>query len=419
MKNRTGIAALSAVVFIASSPAGMAQDYFRRFATQEYLQPTQAPTVEEEEKYNMAVGPVLLSLAAGIGVEWNDNIGLVETGRESDFIIRPSVTVDAAWRISDLNVLRFSLGVGYAKYLNNSDYDSQTLLLSPNSAIGLTVQLGQVRVTLRDRFSYQEDPFDLRVGQSNGPFRRFENSAGIQADWDINEFVTVTGGYEHYNIWSVDSEEFSSLDRAIDTIYLRPAYRVTPNVTLGVLASASYINYDSSDAGDGTGFLFGPFVDIAISDSLNLYVEGGLQTFDFDSSESGDTDDSGSISTWYGRITLNHQISDGLSHRLSFTRTVEPGIGFAYYEIYRVEYGAVWQVTPSLVIDPTAFYEHFEASDVSGEEADRWGAALAMRYILTPSITLGADYRYAFKDSNLPDSSYYQNLVLLSLYYNF
>jgi uncharacterized protein (PEP-CTERM system associated) len=68
------------------------------------------------------------------------------------------------------------------------------------------------------------------------------------------------------------------------------------------------------------------------------------------------------------------------------------------------------------------FYEHYTTSaplDEIGEKADRYGASIGLRYILTPSITLGLDYRYIYKDSNLPDLDYRQNLVLLSVYYNF
>ncbi len=53
------------------------------------------------------------------------------------------------------------------------------------------------------------------------------------------------------------------------------------------------------------------------------------------------------------------------------------------------------------------------------ENGDRFGTDLGLRYILTPSVTLGADYRFVLNNANAPDSSYYQNLVLLSLFYNF
>ena len=68
---------------------------------------------------------------------------------------------------------------------------------------------------------------------------------------------------------------------------------------------------------------------------------------------------------------------------------------------------------------PSLFYEHYETSGRFAEEGDRIGAALALRYHLTNSITLGLDYRFIWKDSNLPDADYYQNLAFLSLYYKF
>ena len=68
---------------------------------------------------------------------------------------------------------------------------------------------------------------------------------------------------------------------------------------------------------------------------------------------------------------------------------------------------------------PTFFYEHYKTSGSFPEKANRYGALLGLRYILTPSVTMGLDYRFLLKDSNLKDSDYQQNLVLLSLFYNF
>ena len=65
-------------------------------------------------------------------------------------------------RLSDRNVLRFSLGVSYAKYLRHSEYDTDGLLFFPNSALEYTLGLGaKVLVSLRERLSYQEDVFDV------------------------------------------------------------------------------------------------------------------------------------------------------------------------------------------------------------------------------------------------------------------
>ena len=47
------------------------------------------------------------------------------------------------------------------------------------------------------------------------------------------------------------------------------------------------------------------------------------------------------------------------------------------------------------------------------------GAAIGIHHILSEHFTVGLDYRFLLKDSDLPESDYYQNLALLSLYYKF
>ncbi|RYD77156.1 MAG: hypothetical protein EOP84_15895, partial [Verrucomicrobiaceae bacterium] len=54
-----------------------------------------------------------------------------------------------------------------------------------------------------------------------------------------------------------------------------------------------------------------------------------------------------------------------------------------------------------------------------GEEAHRWGAAIGARYTVTNSFTVGLDYRFLNKDSNVEGADYYQNLVFVSAYYKF
>src|SRR5690349_7911484 len=64
-------------------------DYSYRDASPSGLAPLD-PEVEakQEDQYNLALGPLRFSLAAGFGVEFNDNITLADTGRQSDVILR-------------------------------------------------------------------------------------------------------------------------------------------------------------------------------------------------------------------------------------------------------------------------------------------------------------------------------------------
>ena len=163
--------------------------------------------------------------------------------------------------------------------------------------------------------------------------------------------------------------------------------------------------------------LVGPYIDWAITDSTRFYLEGGYQ--DFLSDGGGQIGDVGDNNSYYIKTEIDNRLSDYFNQRLSFSKTIEAGYTSQYYELWHVEYAADWKMTPSLVLDPVLFYEHYTASGGVSETGDRFGTDLGLRYILTPSVTLGADYRFVLNNSNGPDTNYYQNLVLLSLFYNF
>jgi len=451
MTRITAFALTSIVSFACPLASVHAQDYFRQMETQEYITPPSPepvnqsidlgrpssntdtftstdpygavppPLPDEEDSYNMALGPVRFNLAAGVGVEFNDNIALSSSGNEeSDIIIRPSIIMDATWRLSELNTLRFSLGLSYAKYLENSQYDTDGVLISPTSELAVSFYIGNVRITLRDKFSYQEDPYDLPVLNNTATYRRLENDAGIQLDWMINDLVTLTGGYSHYNLWTFDSD-FESLERSVDTVFVRPSFQVGPGVRVGVNGSVSFVDFKQDVQNDGTTYFAGPFVEANLTENTRAYLEAGWQQFNFD--DNGTIQDNEDSSSFYVRAEILNRLSEAFSHRLGLTKTTEVGFGSNYYDLYHAEYAANWKIAPDLILSPSTFYEYYETSDGDGtfigEEASRFGAAVGLRYILTPSVTLGLDYRFLLKDSNLDNASYRQNLVLLSIYYNF
>src|SRR5688572_4034409 len=107
-----------ALALAAMTVSGSSQDFFRELGTSRssggigpvvpsaYNLEDSSPSAlrrvvvdeaEEDSDFNIAVGPVRLSVAAGVGVEWNDNIALSDNNRESDFIFRPIVNLDFLW----------------------------------------------------------------------------------------------------------------------------------------------------------------------------------------------------------------------------------------------------------------------------------------------------------------------------------
>jgi hypothetical protein len=406
------------------------------------LQPGYDPSLPEEtedaEKYNFAIGDVRFGLAAGIGIEWNDNIKLSDKNRISDFIFRPILNLESRWQMSDLNTLRFSIGVSYAKYFEHSQYDTDGVLISPNSELALSFYLGSVKFTVRDRFGYQEDAYDVPQLSNTAIYGRWENQAGIDMEWAINESLSLTAGYDHFNLWT-NQKEFDIQDRAIDTLYIKPSFQLNPAIKVGLNASYSIITFDSSDRSDGDSLLVGPFIEWQISEYTNLYLEGGYQSLKFDGASdfnnkeidqldlsASDSDavrkilqDDEDSSTYYVKFEINNRPSEFFRHRLSFSKTTEIGFSSDFYDIYNVSYDAEWKAFEHCEIGPTLFYEYYTSSGFLGEEASRIGASIGIRYHLSNSLTLGLDYRYIYKDSNLENADYYQNLAFLSVYYKF
>ena len=446
---------LFAVASLAVGVTSSAQDFFRDFGTSrssggigpvvpsEYtytdstpsgLRPVVRPVEsEEKDKYNFALGPMRFSIAAGVGLEFNDNIFLSDNNRVSDFVLRPSLAIDSSWKLNETNTLRLGVELSYAKYFDHDELDTDGVLISPTSELAFTFEIGVVKVTIRDRGSYQEDTYDVPDLSNIVRYRRAENQAGVELEWDVNQNVTLVGGYDHFNLWTFD-KEFSADERAVETFFLKPSYQITPIIKVGVVGAFSAINFKEDTRKDGTNVLAGPFIEWKLSEVMTLYVEGGFQDLTFDGTSNFDQDflkglsdreralfrDGEDSTSWYVKFELNHQANDYFSERLSGSKTSEIGIGSNYYDLYHIEYSADWKnFFANTEFSPSLFFEHYETSGLGGEDANRFGAALGIRYNLTNSITLGLDYRFIWKDSNLPNADYYQNLAFLSIYYKF
>jgi hypothetical protein len=401
---------------------------------------TPVDEAEAESKYNFAIGPVRMSIAAGVGLEWNDNITLSEDNRESDFIFRPLISVDLMWPVTPEFTLELTVGASWAKYLDHSEYDSGGLILSPNSALTLGFTVGPLEITIRDRFSYQEDPYEILPLSNVARYQRYENQIGVEVSWAVNEKLTLALGYDHYNLWSTN-DTFDSEDRSIDTLLFRPTYQLTPAVKTGLFASYSLVRFDSASRSDADVIMVGPFVDVQLTDYITLYLEAGYQSVKYDGTSTFDDDyftrvnkdffdeltsderalfaDSDDADGLYVKFQLTHTPSEVFRHQLSFTKTAEIGFGSNYYDLYHLEYGATYTGIRATEISPSVFYEWYETSGSFSEEAHRIGVEIALRHQITNSLVVGLDYRFLLKDSNVAGADYYQNLVLLSLFYRF
>ncbi len=370
-------------------------------------------------RHNMKLGPVLFDASTTLEIEFNDNIGISEHHRESDVVFRPNLNVDAMWRVSKLNTLHLSLGIGVATYLKHHDLNSRSVLVDPGSAISFDLYVGDVlRLNFHDRFAIVQNPIDEVTLSNAARFDRLQNTAGVTAFWDLNDLQLVLG-YDHFT-YTTFSDEFDFLDRTEEQIFGSALLKLSDAINVGLDTSAAFVTYQTDYNNDGFTWTAGPFIEMVLSPYTRLRVAGGYQGMNFDGN--GTSGDGTDYHGWYATGAIAHRLNQYWSHSLSIGHEARLGLAVNYAEYIFARYTANWRLNSRSSIDFETFLENADesgGSDQGSEHAFRWGIGAAYSRRLGNAVTLSLRYRFVDKDSDLPDRSYYQNIGLLNVVWDF
>ncbi len=364
--------------------------------------------------YNLLLGPVRFRLGMSVGAEYNDNVNYAEINTQDDFIITPSLSLDAIWPVTQLNTLRLDLGIGYSFYLDHSNYNTNTILIAPKSQIAFDIFVSDFRINIHDRMQLQQDPIQEGALSNVAKYGRFENTAGVSVLWDLNKLLFQVG-YDHYNFVSTTST-FDYLDRNSEIVYASAAFIVTPTITVGPEANAVFNlrvraagGYQWIDFNNNfVLFPFGPFGLVPFPDHKNLedyYVNG----------------------------SIGHRINAQLSQTLSAGHENQLGIQSNYITLNYVRHTLTWNLIRNVLLSTEFFFEDGEESggplnatlfsvltgQPAGEHFQRIGGAITLGYQLTPHVTLGARYQGTSKDSDVFLRDYNQNRISVDATYSF
>jgi opacity protein-like surface antigen len=369
------------------------------------------------QNYNIKVGPVLMDMSAGFGVEFNDNVGISETDRQSDIVLRPQINWGNFWQVTKKNTLRLNLGLSYAKHLNDSSLDSSALLVDPGTALAFDVYVGPFRITVFDEFAVLQNPVD-EIGLSNvAVFDRIQNAVGIQVLGDFND-VQVVVGYKHFNFWSLN-DDYSFLDRSEEQFYGSVSFRLSAEHMVGVDASTGAFSYDEDFNNNGLSISAGAFWEMVLSNYLQLRLAAGWQGMPFDSG--GGNGDSTDYGGWYANATVSNRLNAYWTHSLAAGHEGRLGLTVNFYEFDYVRYSAAWRMNSRMVLGMDAFFEsaNESGSGLTSENSTRWGVGIGTSYQLNPRMSATLRYDFARKDSDVEFRSYYQNRVLIGITYDF
>ena len=366
--------------------------------------------------YNLLLGPVRFRFSVTTGVEYNDNINLAETGKQSDVIIRPQFNIDAIWPVTELNTLKLDLGLGYSFYLDHSNSNTNGVLIQPGSQLSFDIFVSDWRINLHDRFSLQQDPVAELQLSNVVDYGRFENTAGISALWDLNKAV-LTFGYDHYTYVST-TDTFSYLDRNAEVLSFSAYFALTSTTGAGLETSAVYNYYDQAFLNDSVTYSIGPFVETQITNYLKLRAAVGYQFVGFD--DGGAVRDSSDANDFYANILLSHRVNAAITQTIAAGHESQLGVNSNFVELNYVRHTATWNVINRVLLATELFFEDGDDSGgIFSEHIQRYGGAATLGYQLTPHITLGLRYQYTQKQSDQPLRDYKQNRVSFDATYSF
>jgi hypothetical protein len=398
--------------------------------------------------YNLQVGPIKFRFSATMGIEYNDNVNLAEDGSfafpsplgpilirtepQEDIILRPQININALWPVTELNTLRLDLGIGHSFYLDHSNYDTNSILISPGSQLAFDIFVGDFRINIHDRFSLQQDPIDEIALSNVADYGRFENLAGISVLWDLNQAV-VTLGYDHYNFIAMN-DQFDYLDRAAEIFSGTIGFTPTSTMTVGLEGNVVDTYYDQNILNDSWTYSGGAFLETQVTSYLKVRVAGGYQAINFDNT--GIVNDPHDLHDYYANLLISHRINSVVSHTLSLGHESQLGVNSNYVRLKYIRHTSTWNIFYHTLFSTELFYEKADDSGGEGilfapipgvpnvnpfvaEHIHRYGGALSLGYQLTPHVTLGFRYQYTQKDSDQPLRDYRQNRVSLDGTYSF
>ncbi len=364
--------------------------------------------------YNIKLGLWTARFEGDFAVEAVDNVQLTEDDTQADFILRPELRITSVWQVTDQNRLTLSSGFGYAKYFEVTELDH--FFVTPGSDLSFNVFAGDVVINLHDRFSLSQEAYGQPSISGTGEFGRFQNTLGVQADWDLNKLL-LTFGYDHEN-YIATTTEFEYLTHASELFFTQVGFAANPTAVVGLEVGGGLTDYDENVLNDLTHFNVGVFSRYQVSDKLNLRLSGGytIYTADDKNETTNSVTDADAV---YGDLSVTHRLHSKFDYGVSVGRQIQLGIYSDTLDIFYARLHQTWNLLHKFNIRTSQFYEHAEESGTTPETLDRFGAGLELGYQLTKKLSASARYDFIKKDSNFPRAGYTQNRLVLDLLYRF
>lgn len=376
-----------------------------------------------------------------LGGRWTDNLFFTPDDTESDFItlISPGIrfalpgTKDELLSIStsttspggiafnrsaDPGNPGFQAFLSYAPeiqiYKNNTEEDTTTHLANGLARYRFR---GGLSLEAYNQYYRGYEGYDLSSPSSRGDYQ--SNVFGFSADYAVTEKVEVGAGYGNYKLAYLD-EINESGDRTDNSVNGTISYRVRPKTSIFVQYSLTDISYDQGAASfrDSTdqGYYGGVSWNFTAKSSGRVQIGFGSKDYDDPSLESENN--------FIYQAVIDHQFTSKTSIQFSGYQSQNEDTLSAYdYTLTNyVRLGYLQRVTGRIqgAIDLEYTLDQYKGDYVAaGDPEEREDQTIAvmpsLRYAFNGWLSLGFEYRYAKRDSNVDFYDYNNNQFTLRI----
>jgi hypothetical protein len=375
------------------------------------------------EAFNMHWGPVSFRTEAKLEGAYTDNVFLTKENRREDYILYPQVNLTAAMPVGELNMLRGTVGVGYEWFAKNHSLNSDVPLVSPGSDFQFNVFVGDFRIKLHDKVSYEQTlTFNQQVADQPrsfnftdvGRFDRFNNFAGLSVDWDLNK-VIISASYDHENFIST-TEQFKYLDRASEWITADFNYLLGDRTKAGLEGRLGLHNYDEETVlNDNWRARGGPFIEVKLPAGMILRTGGGYEMARFDSSAANGND----YDHWYAYGKISQELK-WATHSLSAGHETLLGDNANNLRTTYLQYAISTDALKNFELE--GYFSVNFSKEFGGayfEEFRHYLTGARIGWLFHKYFRADAAYELFLKDSDTPDLSFYRNRVSVDVAFRF
>ena len=375
--------------------------------------------------YDIRFGELFFDLEGSLELQYNSNITTSERNEIADFIITPGISAGGSWNYSDLNTLRFGIGLQYRYFLRNPQLGSNGSIfdLTPETELDSIILVGDVYIRLFDRITLSTDAtdtvgIDVATGDlifNTTSYAVFENTLGAQINYDFNILQSSAQIYRK-DVFSLE-DNFDFLDRVEHGISGTLSRRFLATMTVGVGASINTTDYKTDFKGGVDSASLGVYSNTVLTPFVTLYAGVNWATSTIESTALSSERNSEFMSY---NITLSHSLNAYFDHSLGFTSARRLGSLADFMDLRTWRYD--WSLDEWLFADLSGYFAWENGRERGGvfpERFDRFFAHIEANYGLGPRTELEAYATWTSKDSNRPLRSYDQVVVGLRLTYDF